>query len=142
MIEDAILQWIYQGVMLIVPFVSGLLVAYLLSVLTSRYITAKAKNPDIFDVIEKQARRAVQAAEQLGIDEILMREYEDKKDFAIAFIQRELNLRGFEEFDVEYLADAVETAVFSEINKWVVGEDPALPESEVPESLVSPAEKL
>lgn len=71
----------------------------------------QAAQPDVFDLLQKFAVSAVQAAEQSG----LLETGEAKKEFAIAQVEKWLNQFGID-VDLDQVDAAIEAAVFAELN--------------------------
>ncbi len=72
----------------------------------------EAVAPDTFDMVQKFAVAAVQAAEQSG----LLETGEQKKEFALAQVEAWLAEFGID-IDLDQVDAAIEAAVFAEINK-------------------------
>ena len=125
-VSDIFMAALSQFLAVALPILVTIIGAYLVQQL--RLLEAKLKNekPDVYAEVVKYATWAVMAAEQLGLTKILEQGYEDKKAFAIAFVVRELELRGIKNIDMQYIADKIEAAVWEEINKWK--DTPQLPE--------------
>lgn len=73
---------------------------------------AAAAFPDAFDLLQKFAVSAVQAAEQSGLVET----GEAKKAFAIEQVEKWLAQAGID-LDLDQIDAAIEAAVFAEVNK-------------------------
>ncbi len=71
----------------------------------------KAAQPDTFDLLQKFALSAVQAAEQSG----LVKTGEEKKAFALAQVEAWLAEFGIN-IDLKQVDAAIEAAVFAELN--------------------------
>jgi hypothetical protein len=76
---------------------------------------AYAKNPQLYDTIMKIIRSGVLNSELLW----LQGQIEDKKQYAIDYIQKELLRYGIDEsvVDVDYIVQQIEIIVYSEFNK-------------------------
>lgn len=72
----------------------------------------EAAAPDTFDLLQKFAVAAVQAAEQSG----LVKTGEEKKAFALAQVEAWLSQYGID-IDMDQVDAAIESAVFAEL-KW------------------------
>jgi len=72
-----------------------------------------AASPNTFDLLQKFAVAAVQAAEQSG----LLETGEAKKEYAIALVEKWLLQFGID-VDLDQVDAAIEAAVFAEINQF------------------------
>lgn len=71
-------------------------------------------NPHVYDILNFFAVEAVKYAEQAGIG----KKGEEKLEMAVTYLQNELDMRGFEEIDIEVLVRKIELAVFEEFNEF------------------------
>jgi hypothetical protein len=87
----------------------GLLIQYI------RLIGEKIKNekPSTYDMLEKFSVNAVLIAEQLKLSGFI----ENKKDWAINYVQSELNKLKIV-LDVENISNMIEKALFEKINRY------------------------
>lgn len=83
---------------------------------------AMQRNREVFEVLTWVAKEAVKAAEQAGAAGFI----QDKKKYAIDFIERWMQDNWKMDLDIDLIADAVEAAVFEELN--YMREIPHLPE--------------
>lgn len=108
------LSELLQAVLLaMASVIASSLAAFLVAKAAREWQKFKATNPDYSYVIEEAASLAVKAAEQLGMAGKL----EDKKTYAIDAAERFLKAKGLS-IDLDIIADAIEAAVFEELNKF------------------------
>jgi len=79
-----------------------------------RWLNAKIKSekPKEYEILAFLANAAVKAAEQAKVGELI----ENKKEFAIAYVEKWMGSYGFT-FDLDSIAEEIERAVYDEINK-------------------------
>lgn len=104
----------------VLPVVAAQIVSVLLALFLKFWAEWKQKQPDVVNQVEWLARTAVQAAEQANAAGLI----QDKKDFAVDYIQRALSAKGLK-LDVSLIMDAVEAAVWTEINSPITSGMPA-----------------
>lgn len=73
----------------------------------------KNEKPDLYKVLDLLVKQGVSAAEQLGLNG----QIEDKKAYALKYVQDMLNQYGLKEIDVAIIEAKIEAAVFDEITK-------------------------
>jgi hypothetical protein len=111
--HDFLVKFVNELLVALLPVLAASLVG--LSVQGLRYLQAliKAKQPNAYNQLEWFVCQAVHAAEQAGVAGLI----EDKKQFAIDFVNRELEVRGWGGIDEKMIADKIEAAVYEQINK-------------------------
>ena len=109
------------------PVLASMAAAALFALTRKLWAEFKATQPDAAYWLEQAATLAVQAAEQAGMAGYI----QDKKQYALEVAQRYLDAKGVK-IDVQLISDAIEAAVFAELNKYRVGEltPPVNPDSE------------
>ena len=78
-------------------------------------VRVENRYPEQYDMLYGLAVEAVAFAEQKGIGKL----GKEKLEMAIEYLQRELDVRGFDEVDVSVLADKIEAALQLEWNRFV-----------------------
>jgi hypothetical protein len=113
MTQKFVVDFLYSLAGVLVPVLATMVAGYAIQGI--RYLEQKIKNerPDVYATLMFVAKEAVHAAEQSGFAGLV----EDKKAFALAYLQRELDARGIKGFDLTTLEDKIEAAVFEEINR-------------------------
>ena len=94
------------------PVLASLAAAALVALVRKWWAEFKQAQPDAAFWLEQAASMAVQAAEQAGMAGYI----QDKKQYALEVAQRYLDAKGIK-IDVELISDAIEAAVFAELNK-------------------------
>ncbi len=110
--ESNFLSMFLQQVALdMLPVLAALAAAALIALTKKLWAQAKEAYPQATDQLEWAAGIAVKAAEQAGGIELA----EEKKDFAVQFVQDWLTSKGLK-IDVSLISAAVEAAVWDEFN--------------------------
>jgi N-formylglutamate amidohydrolase len=111
--HDFLVKFVNELLVALLPVLAASLVG--LAIQGLRYLQAeiKLKQQNVYNQLDWFVRQAVYAAEQAGVAGLI----ENKKQFAIDFINRELEARGLGSIDEKMIADKVEAAVYEEINK-------------------------
>lgn len=111
--HDLLVKFVYLFLSAAMP----VLVGYLVALLDKQVKLAKAKlqaeQPAIYAQLDAIIKMGVFAAEQAGMNGWI----EDKKEYALGIIQKELDARGFSGFDAAQLEAKLEAAVFEQLNK-------------------------
>ncbi len=94
------------------PPIASMLVALLFAWFKKTWAEFKVKKEELAGTLEFIAKMAVQAAEQLKLAGMI----EDKKDYAMKVATQWLADQKIP-MDVGLISDAIEAAVFSELNK-------------------------
>ena len=100
-------------IMAFAPIIAALIAGWLAVTIKRIWAGIKADRPELAYTLETVARIAVQAAEQAGAAGYI----EDKKQYAIEFIQNYLDAQGWGAIDVSVIEAAIEAAVYNEFNK-------------------------
>lgn len=95
------------------PIIAGLIAGYIAVAIKRLWAKIQADKPELAYTLDTIARIAVQAAEQAGASGYI----EDKKQYAIEFIQSYLDAQGWGVIDIAMIEGAVEAAVYNEFNK-------------------------
>lgn len=95
------------------PIIAALVAGWLAVTIKRIWAQIKQDRPELAYTLESIARIAVQAAEQAGASGYI----EDKKTYAIEFVQNYLDAQGWGVIDVSVIEAAVEAAVYNEFNK-------------------------
>ena len=95
------------------PILAGLVAGWLAVTIKRIWAQIEADKPELAYTLDTIARIAVQAAEQAGASGYI----EDKKQYAIEFIQNYLDAQGWGVIDVSVIEAAIEAAVYNEFNK-------------------------
>lgn len=95
------------------------LLAWIAPKAISAWMNLKADRPDIAAVLENAARIAVLAAEQSQLSGYI----QDKKQFAVQYIQNLLAQQGLGGINVAAIEGAVEAAVWDELNRYLTPEE-------------------
>jgi len=109
-----ILQVVLFGLLLAAtPFLVVQLYKFLKLKVDTLLEELKETKPEVFDMLAWLASNAVKFAEQTGLGKL----GEEKLELAIEYVQRYLDEYGFDEIDVQQIVDAIEVALFEEINR-------------------------
>ena len=95
------------------PIIAALVAGWLAVTIKRIWANIQADKPELAYTLETIARMAVQAAEQAGASGYI----EDKKQYAIEFIQSYLDTQGWGVIDVSVIEAAIEAAVYNEFNR-------------------------
>jgi len=99
-------------IMWALPLVLTALFGLLVQVIRHKQVEIQAMYPTQYEVVEKIASNAVLIAEQLHLGEFI----KDKKEYAIEYVQRELDELGIE-LEFEKIVEEIEKAVMLEFNR-------------------------
>jgi len=115
--------WVELGMNLLNAIIPVLMVALpavltaLCGLLVQRMRVAQAEieatYPKQYEVVERIAKSAVLIAEQMKLGNFI----QDKKQYAIEYVQRELDKTGIE-LDFEQIVEEIEKAVMTEFNQF------------------------
>ena len=95
------------------PIIAGLIAGWLAVTIKRIWEQIKVDRPELAYTLERISEIAVRAAEQAGAAGYI----EDKKQYAIEFIQNYLDAQGWGVIDVSVIEAAIEAAVYNEFNK-------------------------
>ena len=95
------------------PIIAALVAGWLAVTIKRIWADIKANKPELAYTLERISMIAVRAAEQAGAAGYI----EDKKTYAIEFVQSYLDAQGWGVIDVSVVEAAIEAAVFSEFNR-------------------------
>jgi hypothetical protein len=101
------MELIKQAIVVLVPIV----VAIIAKMAVDVWAKIKAAKPDLADAIEKAAKFAVSASEQVGLTEEIQKTSKEKLNYAVELAQKYLDAKGLKNVDVSLLVNAVEAAV-------------------------------
>lgn len=102
-------------IMWALPIVLTALVGLIVQAIRVKQAELEAMYPSQFEVVEKIARNAVLIAEQLRLGEFI----DDKKEWAISYVQERLDEAGIE-LSFNEVVYEIEKAVMLEFNKYKV----------------------
>ena len=106
-------EFVQALLMAFAPILAGLLAAWLVGIVRLVWQRIKVEKPQLGYVLENIAITAVRAAEQSGAAGYI----QDKKQYAIQYVQNYLNTQGWGAIDVALIEGAIEAAVWEEFNK-------------------------
>ena len=106
-------QFVYNLMVLILPIISGFIVALLIAWRDKILSQIEADRPKLADAIKQAVSLAVKAAEGLGLDGVI----EEKKLYALSIAQLWLDEEGWGEIDISILSAAIEAEVLKVFNQ-------------------------
>jgi hypothetical protein len=101
------MEFIKQAIIVLVPIVVALIAKMAVDV----WAKIKAAKPDLAEAIEKAAKFAVSASEQVGLTAEIQKTSEQKLQYAVELAQKYLDAKGLKNVDVGLLVNAIEAAV-------------------------------
>lgn len=111
---DAFWKEFLQSLLLaFAPILAGLIAGWLAVTIKRIWAKIQADKPELAYTLETISRIAVQAAEQAGFSGYI----EDKKTYAIEYVQNYLTAQGWGVINVAVIEAAIEAAVYNEFNR-------------------------
>ena len=117
LMKEFLVKFLEALMLALLPLLVSLLVGQLVKVGQDLARKLKARNAEAYEMVRFAAMAAVKAAEQANLGGLI----EEKKAYAIDYVERFIEKAYGVKVDVEVISQAIEAAVYDEFNRYRAG---------------------